>query len=338
MIGIRRTDWRKNAAAGRRLCLLTVRLLIFATVLLSGALLSCRSGEAADYPVSGRKYVFVGDSYALQRAGCQKPWPELFQEKLGIKPNRVLYARGGGYGIAKKGKQFLSLVRQLKYDAAVTDVIIMGGVGNDWHNTPAEITTACRYLNADIRRRFPNARIVYGYCNWRTRNMDCLRAMVAHMPYYKKAARDNGWIYLAGMEKILRDHPEYIQSDGHHPTQKAQILIASKMVSLYKKYCVNGISLNSKSVILDAENRYFKLRAAVTPSTASNKKLKWYSTRPSVASVSSLGLVKALTAGAAYIHVYTVDGGFRGSCKITVKNVRPTAEIRPYPEPSQNLG
>ena len=55
------TETGKGSGKGE-LLLAALSESFYADETLTGALLSCRSGEAADYPVSGRKYVFVGDS------------------------------------------------------------------------------------------------------------------------------------------------------------------------------------------------------------------------------------------------------------------------------------
>jgi uncharacterized protein YjdB len=63
-----------------------------------------------------------------------------------------------------------------------------------------------------------------------------------------------------------------------------------------------------------------QLTAAVVPANATNKNVTWTSNMPSVATVSSTGLVTAKSAGQATIKVETADGNFSKTCTITVSN------------------
>jgi uncharacterized protein YjdB len=81
---------------------------------------------------------------------------------------------------------------------------------------------------------------------------------------------------------------------------------------------VNGISLNKTSLKMtqyDTET----LIATVVPNDASNKKVIWSSSNPSVASVTSSGLVSAISAGSTTITATTEDGGYTATCSISVK-------------------
>ena len=61
-----------------------------------------------------------------------------------------------------------------------------------------------------------------------------------------------------------------------------------------------------------------QLTATVTPANATNKTVTWASSNPSVASVSSTGLVTAKTVGMATITATTADGGKMATCTINV--------------------
>lgn len=68
-----------------------------------------------------------------------------------------------------------------------------------------------------------------------------------------------------------------------------------------------------------------KLKAAVSPSNANNKKLTWTSSNKRVATVTSSGKVKAVAAGTAVITAKAKDGsGKKAVCKITVKKAAGT--------------
>ena len=78
---------------------------------------------------------------------------------------------------------------------------------------------------------------------------------------------------------------------------------------------VESVSLNQTSASLTIGGT-LQLKASVSPSTATNKKISWSSTQPSVASVSPDGLVTALSEGTATITA-SADGK-KGECTVSV--------------------
>ncbi len=62
-----------------------------------------------------------------------------------------------------------------------------------------------------------------------------------------------------------------------------------------------------------------QLSATVYPETAENKALEWYSENPEIADVDEYGAVRGISNGTAVIVCRTVVGGYKASCKVTVK-------------------
>lgn len=83
---------------------------------------------------------------------------------------------------------------------------------------------------------------------------------------------------------------------------------------------VSGVKLDKTSATLGAGST-LQLKATVSPSTATNKNVRWTSSNTSVAKVSSSGKVTAVANGTALVSCITVDGEFVAICKITVKTV-----------------
>ena len=81
---------------------------------------------------------------------------------------------------------------------------------------------------------------------------------------------------------------------------------------------VEGISLNKSSVTL-LKGKTTTLVATVKPDKASDKTVTWTSSNTTVATVSSAGKVTAKAKGTATITAKTKDGGFKATCKVTVK-------------------
>lgn len=80
---------------------------------------------------------------------------------------------------------------------------------------------------------------------------------------------------------------------------------------------VNNVKLNKTTASLTAGNT-LQLKAAISPSNATNKTMTWKSSKTSVATVDKNGKVTAKGVGTATISVTTEDGGKTATCKITV--------------------
>ncbi|MDR4022886.1 MAG: Ig-like domain-containing protein [Eubacteriales bacterium] len=83
---------------------------------------------------------------------------------------------------------------------------------------------------------------------------------------------------------------------------------------------VDGVSISGNTNI--KENETTKLRATVTPSSATNKTVRWESSNTEVATVNSDGLVRGVKEGTATITVTTEDESKTASCTVTVKSTR----------------
>ena len=91
-----------------------------------------------------------------------------------------------------------------------------------------------------------------------------------------------------------------------------QVTVKKKVIS------VTGVSLNQSSMTL-VEGETGQLTAMVSPSNATNQNVSWKSSSTSIATVSSSGLVKGVSAGTATITVTTEDGSKTATCRVTVK-------------------
>ena len=92
---------------------------------------------------------------------------------------------------------------------------------------------------------------------------------------------------------------------------------ASCYVSVSGIVAVAGVSLNKESATLE-EGQTLQLRETISPYNANDKSVTWSSSNPNVASVSSSGLVTALSVGEADITVTTTDGGYSATCSLNV--------------------
>ncbi|MDR1951492.1 MAG: Ig-like domain-containing protein, partial [Bacteroidales bacterium] len=80
---------------------------------------------------------------------------------------------------------------------------------------------------------------------------------------------------------------------------------------------VTGVTLNNNVVSLTV-GATERLVAIISPNNATNKSVSWTSSAPEVATVSTTGLITAVSVGTATITVVTVDGNFTASCEVMV--------------------
>lgn len=107
---------------------------------------------------------------------------------------------------------------------------------------------------------------------------------------------------------------------------KANITISLKTNAKVKKVItvtvgqpVTSVKLNRTSYIM-VKGRTATFKTAVAPAKASNRKLVWKSSNPSVVNVNTAGKIAAVKAGTATITATAADGsGKKASCKVTVK-------------------
>ncbi len=108
--------------------------------------------------------------------------------------------------------------------------------------------------------------------------------------------------------------------DGIHPSDKMQREWADKfpvsLVGVGKT--VAGISLDKTSATLYVGDK-LTLKASIYPSGAKNKNVKWSSSNSKVLKVSSKGVVECVGRGTATVTCKTEDGGYKATCKITVR-------------------
>lgn len=105
---------------------------------------------------------------------------------------------------------------------------------------------------------------------------------------------------------------------------QTKIYAISNFNNEIKDYCdvsviqpVTGIYLNENEIEISEEGSV-KLVATVVPENASNKKVSWTSTDPTIALVSGEGVVYGMKQGNVTIIAATEDGGFMAMCKVKV--------------------
>ncbi len=111
--------------------------------------------------------------------------------------------------------------------------------------------------------------------------------------------------------KVMSQNP--VGGTGASAGDSVTITVSSGMAVIV----VTGVTINTDCLELEA-GATEQLMATVIPANAANRDVFWSSSDTSVATVSSDGLVSAVTVGTAKITVTTADGGFTSICTVDV--------------------
>ena len=139
--------------------------------------------------------------------------------------------------------------------------------------------------------------------------------------------------YESSNEKIVT-----VSSKGKVTGKKAgtAIITVTTKENGYKAFCVVTVKQNVTKIKLNHSSyklgykKSIKLKATVT-TTASNKKIKWTSSNPSVATVNSSGKVTAKKYGTTTITAAATDGsGVKATCKIRVVRLVTSVKLNRY--------
>ena len=103
-----------------------------------------------------------------------------------------------------------------------------------------------------------------------------------------------------------------VKTNDGGKTATCTVTVSAAVVS------VTGVSLDRSKLTL-TEGFTKTLTATITPVNATNKEVKWTSSKPSVATVDANGKVTAIKEGQATIKVTTVDGEKSANCVVTVE-------------------
>ena len=113
----------------------------------------------------------------------------------------------------------------------------------------------------------------------------------------------------------IRNFFMYETDETEHPMSD----VTFKMIAPGATVLATGVTLNQGNLTLTSAGQTASLTATVSPSNATNKSVTWTSSNPSVATVSSSGVVTAVANGTATITATTADGSNKtATCAVTV--------------------
>lgn len=284
-------------------------------------------------------WIVIGDSYC-KRGKAGETLSDFLEEEL------QLTARNGslqkkvmsGSGVARRKRSFIKMLKGIRSDRRVTDILFLGGIFNDRIFSRERILKSITSLARCARRKFPNARIMYGIGNW-CKNPSFIKEasrkkfarryckdVIERIPWYREACKDNGIFFLSGVAGALRgkNNNRFFLRDGHHPNRvgrkKLAAAIAGSVRKLDRKTKVSKIVLYKKTLKLQPENQFRLKVKSVQPEKAVCKNVIFRSGDSSVCTVGKYsGIVRAEKKGVCTIYCLAADGsGTFAACVVKV--------------------
>lgn len=184
--------------------------------------------------IQNKKYVIIGDSYGQGYTpdGNVDGWCVLFRNQLGLNANNCIIITAGGTSFAHTGYKWSDLVNEQVEDAAVTDVIVMGGY-NDNPYTEEEVRAGMEAFKQACDVKYPNADVYVGFIGGSNNNTVVGYNLYRCASWYQKYAGWYGMKHLAGMKNALFDAYAMFSSDGYHPNATGNASIARALCNAY---------------------------------------------------------------------------------------------------------
>lgn len=186
--------------------------------------------------LENKKYIVIGDSYAEGTSAggvVTYSWAYQIKDKLNIPNDKFILRTRGGCCFGNTENNYNSLLQALSSDNEVTDIIICGGY-NDIGFSRTAILNGMGDVRTTINSKFPNAKVYVGFIGGTTNSLHGSIMLKTHE--YNIGCLNNKFIYLNNLHYTLYN-AIYLSSDGIHPTQEGQNVIADTIYqSLLSSY------------------------------------------------------------------------------------------------------
>ncbi len=219
---------------------------------------------------------------------------------------------GGGYFSGLSAGSYMALVRDANYPSLTASCTVsiaqpayIGSVPANKIASKASVSTAVTVIPPAAPRGYTTVSVTYSSTNPSVATVDAKGNMT----------------FLAGGKAtiITKTVSQTVDKKGR---VKTKVTTIKKAITVIQP--VQSISLNMANATV-ARTQKIKLAASFNPATATNKKVKWISSNPKVAAVSSSGVVTGKAGGTAVITCRAQDGSnVSASCTVTVTPVYPS--------------
>ena len=179
--------------------------------------------------LSYKKYIFVGDSYlqGYTPDGEVENWGAKLANLLGLTSGQWRrVARGGTAMNITNENNFFNLISEQTADNDVTDVILCAGYNDHQEiGTYNAINQGLIAFKNKVHELYPNATLRIGFIG-NTSIVNDKYDVSRKCPFYIKSCKTNSVIYLNNVEYALHNYNTEFGSDGIHPNELGQSVIA----------------------------------------------------------------------------------------------------------------
>lgn len=184
-----------------------------------------------------KKYVFVGDSYlqGYTPEGEVENWGKKLANMLGLENNQwKRVAKGGTAMNITNTNNFFNLISTQTSDNDVTDVILCAGY-NDHQDigTQESILAGMQLFKNKVKELYPNADLKIGFIGNTSITQDKF-GVSSKCPFYIQSCSKLNINYLNNVEFALHNYNTEFSSDGIHPNDLGQSVIAQAIYQALK--------------------------------------------------------------------------------------------------------
>ena len=222
--------------------------------------------------MTNRKYIFIGDSYAVRPAN----WIDELVAMLGLSAGDYYNSSAGGYGFRGDtrypGFQFINLLYALDNvitdKAAITDIVVAGGINDNYAPYDAGVLVADGdAFCAAAREKYPNAKIHIAFIGF-SNEVTYLEHFPQTIRNYMEISENENCVFVDNVWNAFHYIPWL--DDVVHPNASGMHAIA-RMIKNHLLGAGNGIGTPSQvpvnvtitpSGILSGYNQYTEIIAS----------------------------------------------------------------------------
>lgn len=217
---------------------LSLLILITAAMFLIVSCIGNSQNTATSHGITDKtEWIIMGDSYAVMpKSNKSKNWPDLLRKYLKLTRPQAKLIKKPGYGIARKGATYYSLLKKMRNSQNVRYIVIQSGPANDRHMSKKQIRKALKRTAKLIRKKYPNAKVYYCNPNWNDKSKKTRKFLKARKKWYKAYAKKYGWRYMSSVQNIYVGDHKWCVKDKHHPNARGARMLARAIYKVVKKH------------------------------------------------------------------------------------------------------
>lgn len=190
--------------------------------------------ETVSQSIDQKYAVFIGDSYSVTN-GSVTGWITPLANLLAASGWTVKSSGMGGYGFARPGKTFATLLQNLA--ATLNDdekkfvkVVLVAGGYNDNTYSQQDIESGMSAFNDAVSDNFPNAIVKVAFIGCGISTQAASQRLIDTQNNYSLACINNGFDFKPGYDWMWLSN-DFLLEDGFHPNQNGVSYIVNNLLN-----------------------------------------------------------------------------------------------------------